>query len=113
MLLNIQLFFLWRFRRGRGFYVTNSTVKTNNSMVSIGYFLGGGTLSASGSRLFSVGYNGIRGVCGGRTKLTEVSGTGIEIVPNLTGVFIGLLSPQGTVLKTLAGDISSKKPWYT
>ena len=56
-----------------------------------------------------------RGIFGRRTKLTEVSGTGIEFVPNLTGVFGRVLMPYRTLPKTWVGYLPSKYPgilWY-
>ena len=54
-----------------------------------------------------------RGVLGGRTQLTEVSGTGIEFVPNLTGVFGRVLRPYRTVPKTCVGYSPTKHPRYS
>ena len=36
---------------------------------------------------------GTWGIFGGRTELTEASGTGINIVPNLTGMFVMVFRP--------------------
>ena len=46
-----------------------------------------------------------RGIFGARTELTDVSGTGIEFVPNLTGVFGRVLRPCRTLPKTTAQGI--------
>ena len=55
-----------------------------------------------------------RGNYGGNTELTEVSGTGTELVPNYTGVFGRVLRPYRTVPKASLGRISpSKYPRYT
>ena len=45
-------------------------------------------------------HTGTRGMFGGRTEVAEVSGTGIEFVPNLTGVFGRVLRPYPTLSKT-------------
>lgn len=40
------------------------------------------------ARVWSVGYTGTESIFGGRTKLTEVSGTVVEVVPNHLGRLI-------------------------
>ena len=49
----------------------------------------------------------------GRTELAELSGTGIEFVLNLTGVFGRVLRPYRTLPKTLIEYVPSKYPRYT
>ena len=65
------------------------------------------------ARVCSVGYTSTRGIFGGRTEATEVSGTGIEFVPNLTGVFGRVLRPYRTLPKTSVGYLPQKYPRHT
>ena len=48
-------------------------------------------------RVCSVGYTGTRGIFGGRTELTEVSGTGIEVGPYLLKCRIPVSSSYRTI----------------
>ena len=63
-------------------------------------------------RICSVGYNGTRGIFDGRTKLTEVPDTGVDAVPNLTGVFGRVLRPYRTFPRTPVGCLPSNYPHY-
>ena len=50
---------------------------------------------------------------GGRIELAKVSGTGIEFVPNLTGVFSRVLRPYRTLWQGSVGYLPSKHTRYT
>ena len=54
-------------------------------------------------------YTDTRGIVGRRTELTQVSGTGIEVVPNLTGVFGRVLMPYRTLPNTWVGYLLTNK----
>ena len=87
---------------------TNDVEKT----MAIELYLSVNCLRWQGKRYFSngacsVGYTGTRGIFGGRTGLTEVSRTGIEFVPNLTGVFGWVFRPYLTLPKTSVGNLPS------
>ena len=60
-----------------------------------------------------VGYTGAQGIAGGPTEVTEVSGTGIELVPNLNGVLGGVLRPYRAVRMASVGYLPNKYPQYT
>ena len=49
------------------------------------------------TRVYSVRYIGSRDIFGGITELTEVSGTGIEVVPNLPKCWVPVSSPYRTL----------------
>ena len=60
-----------------------------------------------------VGYTGAQGIAGGPTEVTEVSGTGIELVPNLNGVLGGVLRSYRAVRMASVGYLPNKYPRYT
>ena len=62
------------------------------------------------TRVFSVGYTDTRGIFGGRTELSEVSGTGMEFVQNHTGVFGRVFRPYRTSPRTSVGYLPRKYP---
>ena len=50
-----------------------------------------------------------RGIFGGRTQVTELSGTGMEVVPNLPKRRVPVLGPYRSLPKTSVGYFPSKK----
>lgn len=71
------------------------------------------TIITKHSRACSVWYTGTQGDVGGRIKLTQVSGTGTESVPNLTGISGRVLRPHRTLQQGSVGYIPIKHPRYT
>ena len=51
------------------------------------------------------------GIFGGRTELPEVMGTGIEFVPNFTGVFGRVLRAVPSLTEEIGKVFTEKMPW--